>query len=71
MYLDSTKVILWGGGVLGVLIAVAAVIISNIVNIPTGPAMMILLATVFLLGFVFSPRYGLLAVLRARYVPDH
>ncbi len=71
LYLDSTGVILWGGGVLGVLIAVAAVIISNVANIPTGPAMMLLLAAVFLIGFAFSPRYGLLAVLRARYVPDH
>lgn len=71
LYLDSTGVILWGGGILGVLIAVAAVIISNVVNIPTGPAMMILLASVFVIGFVLSPRYGLLAALRARYVPDH
>lgn len=71
LYLDSTRVILWGGGILGVLIAIAAVIISNVANIPTGPAMVILLALVFLVGFAFSPRYGLLAVLRARYVPDH
>jgi ABC-type Mn2+/Zn2+ transport system permease subunit len=71
LYLDSPAMILWGGGVLGVLIAVAAVIISNVANIPTGPAMVILLAAVFLAGFAFSPRYGLLAVLRARYLPDH
>ena len=71
LYLDSPGMILWGGGVLGVLIAIAAVIISNVANIPTGPAMVILLALVFLAGFAFSPRYGLLAVLRARYVPDH
>ena len=43
---------------------------SNGANIPTGPAMMILLAIVFVVGFACSPRYGLLAVLRARYVPD-
>jgi len=71
LYLDSTGLILWGGGVLGVLIAVAAVITSNVANIPTGPAMMLLLASAFLVGFAFSPRYGLLAVLRAQYVPDH
>jgi ABC-type Mn2+/Zn2+ transport system permease subunit len=63
--------ILWGGGILGVLIAIAAVIISNVGNIPTGPAMVILLAVVFFAGFVFSPRYGLLGVLRARHVPEH
>lgn len=71
LYLDSPGIILWGGGALGVLIAIAAVIISNVGNIPTGPAMVILLAVVFLAGFVFSPRYGLLAALRARYVPEH
>ncbi|MBM4149307.1 MAG: metal ABC transporter permease [Lentisphaerae bacterium] len=71
LYLDSTGVILWGGGVLGVLIAVATVIISNVVNIPTGPAMMILLASVFVAGFALSPRYGLLAALRTRHAPDH
>ena len=36
LYMDSTGVILWGGGVLGVLIAVAAVIISNVANIQRG-----------------------------------
>ncbi len=71
LYLDSAQMIFWGGGVLGVLIAIAAVIISNVGNIPTGPAMVILLAVVFLVGFALSPRYGLLAVLRARYVPEH
>jgi ABC-type Mn2+/Zn2+ transport system permease subunit len=71
LYLDSPGMILWGGGVLGVLIAMAAVIISNVGNIPTGPAMVILLALVFLVGFALSPRYGLLAVLRTRHVPDH
>ena len=71
LYLDSPGAILWGGGVLGVFIAIAAVIISNVGSIPTGPAMVILLAVVFLVGFVFSPRYGLLAVLRARYLSDH
>lgn len=70
LYLDSPGMILWGGGVLGVLIAIAAVIISNVANIPTGPAMVILLGIVFIAGFAFSPRYGLLAVLRSRYVPD-
>lgn len=71
LYLDSPGMILWGGGMLGVFIAMAAVIISNVGNIPTGPAMVILLAIVFLAGFAFSPRYGLLAVLRARFVPRH
>ena len=71
LYLDSPGMILWGGGILGVLIAIASVISSNIANVPTGPAMVILLAVVFLVGFILSPRYGLLAALRARTVPNH
>ncbi len=71
LYLDSPAMILWGGGLLGVLIATAAVILSNVANMPTGPALVILLAVVFLTGFVFSPRYGLLAALRAKKAPEH
>lgn len=71
LYRDSSGTILWGGGLLGIVIAITAVILSNVGNVPTGPAMVILLAVVFLAGFAFSPRYGLLAVLRARYVPEH
>lgn len=69
LYFDSPPAILWGGGAIGVVLAVAAVVISNAVNIQTGPAMVLLLALFFLVGFLLSPRYGLLAVLRGRYAP--
>jgi len=70
LYSDSSSVILWGGGITGIVIAVASVVVSNIANIQTGPVMVILLALFFLAGFALSPRYGLLAVLRSRYVPE-
>ena len=57
----------WAGLVLVVLLV--AVIISNVADIQTGPAMVILLALFFLLGFSLSPRYGLLAAVRTRHVP--
>jgi len=69
LYVDSPRAILWGGGAMGIALSLASVLISNAVNIQTGPVMVILLAAVFLVGFVFSPRYGLLGVLRSRYVP--
>ncbi len=72
LYFDSPRAILWGGGMIGIVLAVASVVISNVANIQTGPVMVILLAVFFLIGFAFSPRYGLLGVLRSRYVPvDH
>jgi ABC-type Mn2+/Zn2+ transport system permease subunit len=71
LYVDSPPVILWGGGVIGVVLSVASVIVSNVANIQTGPVLVILLGIFFMLGFMASPRYGLLAVLRSRYVPTH
>ena len=71
LYVDSPRTILWGGGAIGAALAVTAVIISNVANIQTGPAMVILLALFFLAGFVLAPRYGLLGALRSRYVPEH
>ncbi len=71
LYFDSTPAILWGGGAVGVILAVLAVLVSNIISIQTGPAMVIFLAIFFLVGFAVSPRYGLLAVIRSRYVPEH
>ncbi len=69
LYFDSPAFILWGGGAVGIILSVMAVVLSNLLNLQTGPVMVILLATVFLLGFVFSPRYGLLAELRSMCAP--
>ena len=71
LYVDSPRTILWGGGAIGAALAVTAVIISNVANVQTGPAMVILLALFFLAGVVLAPRYGLLGALRSRYVPEH
>lgn len=69
LFVDRPNVILWGGGVAGVLISVAAVFITNLADLQTGAVMVILLAIFFLVGFVISPRYGLLGVLRSRRAP--
>ncbi|HMO05225.1 MAG TPA: metal ABC transporter permease [Kiritimatiellia bacterium] len=71
MYLfsDRPAVILWGGGIAGVVISVGAVVITNIADLQTGAVMVILLAAFFLVGFLASPRYGLPGSLRARRKP--
>lgn len=69
LFFDRPNVILWGGGAAGVLISVTAVFITNLADLQTGAVMVILLAIFFLVGFVISPRYGLLGVLRSRRAP--
>lgn len=71
MYLfsDRPAVILWGGGVAGVVISVGAVVITNVADLQTGAVMVILLAAFFLVGFLASPHYGLPGSLRARRKP--
>lgn len=71
LYVNSPRTILWGGGILGALTAIVAVLASNAMNVQTGPAMVIMLALLFLAGFALSPRYGLLGVLLARCIPEH
>lgn len=65
LFSNSPRAIMWGAGGAGMVIAVGSVFLTNHLNIQTGPAMVILLALFFLLGFALSPRYGLLARLRA------
>ncbi len=65
LFFNSPRAIMWGGGGAGMVIAVGSVFLTNHLNVQTGPAMVILLALFFLLGFALSPRYGLLARLRA------
>jgi ABC-type Mn2+/Zn2+ transport system permease subunit len=71
LFVNSPRAILWGGGIMGMLIAAGSIFITNLLDVQTGPAMVILLAVVFLLGFVLSPRYGLLAKFRAGHAMRH
>ncbi len=57
---DSTNALFWGGALLGGVGSVAAVLIGWGMNIEQGPAIVLLLGAVFLLAFLFGPRYGLL-----------
>jgi ABC-type Mn2+/Zn2+ transport system permease subunit len=60
LFFDSPKKILYGGGLLGAGVSVFSVFVSNWFNIQTGPLIVLVLGGVFVLAFLFSPRYGLL-----------
>lgn len=71
LFFNSSRIILWGGGVAGAVIAMISVVVTNQLNVQTGPALVIMLAFFFVAGFVLSPRYGLLARFRADHAVRH
>jgi manganese/iron transport system permease protein/iron/zinc/copper transport system permease protein len=58
---DKTSALFWGGGLIGGVGSVAAVMISGPLGLPPGPAIVILLGLLFILAYLFSPTYGLLS----------
>lgn len=66
LFSNSVRLILWGGGLLGAVIAVGSVMLSVLHDIQTGPAIVVILGGLFLLAFFLSPVYGLMAVIRKR-----
>ena len=57
---NRTPVLFWGGGILGALGSVLALLCAYWIDIPAGPAIVIVLGGAFLLAFLISPKYGLL-----------
>jgi ABC-type Mn2+/Zn2+ transport system permease subunit len=57
---DSTHALFWGGALLGGIASAMAVLFGWWLNIEQGPAIVLVLGAVFLLAFLFSPKYGLL-----------
>ena len=58
---DSFDIMLWGGAALGTFGAVAGLLVSFWANIPSGPAIVLILGLFFLLAYLFSPRYGIIS----------
>jgi manganese/iron transport system permease protein/iron/zinc/copper transport system permease protein len=58
---DKTSALFWGGGLIGGVGSIAAVILSGPLGLPPGPAIVILLGLLFILAYLFSPKYGLLS----------
>ena len=67
MYLltDNFPRMMWGGGIIGLLTAIAGLLLSyRFDGLPSGAAIVIIIFFVFLAALVFSPRYGLIRKLR-------
>lgn len=61
---NRTSLLFWGGGLLGGLGSVAALMLAYQTDLSAGPAIVIVLGGLFLLAFLLSPKYGLLLKLR-------
>lgn len=57
---DRTAALFWGGGLVGGLGSLGAVLISGKFGIAPGPAIVMVLGLLFLAAYLFSPKYGLL-----------
>lgn len=60
LFTDNTKCLFWGGAIVGAVSGAGGVLLSHVINIHAGQAIVILLGLIFLLAFAFSPRYGVL-----------
>ncbi len=58
---DSYSVMGWGGALLGTFGAIAGLLISFWANIPSGPAIVLVLGTAFVGAYLFSPKYGIIS----------
>jgi len=57
---DRTSALFWGGGLIGCVGSVVAVLLSGTLGITPGPAIVIVLGLLFVAAYLFSPKYGLL-----------
>jgi manganese/iron transport system permease protein/iron/zinc/copper transport system permease protein len=55
---DRTSLLFWGGGLIGALGAVGGVLLGIATGFPPGPVIVMVLGALFLLAWLFSPRYG-------------
>ncbi len=61
---DRTSALFWGGGLIGGIGSMLAVLVSGKFGIAPGPAIVIVLGLLFVAAYLFSPKYGLLALKR-------
>ncbi len=58
LFTDNTKSLFWGGAIIGASAGAGGVLLSQIIDIQAGHAIVILLGIIFLLAFTLSPKYG-------------
>jgi ABC-type Mn2+/Zn2+ transport system permease subunit len=56
---DSFSRMLWGSAALGLVGAVAGLLLSFLANIPSGPSIVLVLALFLGAAYLFSPHYGI------------
>ncbi len=68
---DSLAAMFWAGGILGSVGSCIGLLISFWLNLPSGPCIVLVLGGVFLLAYLFSPRYGIVPkLLRPRHLHE-
>lgn len=68
---DSYRAMSWGGGALGAVGAMAGLLLSFWTDIPSGPAIVLILGLLFLAAYFLSPKYGVVtARLRRRHLHE-
>ena len=60
LFTDRTAWLFWGGGLLGAVGAVLAVLLATPLHLTPGPAIVMVLGVLFIVGWLFSPKYGVL-----------
>ncbi|MDZ4741882.1 MAG: metal ABC transporter permease [Verrucomicrobiota bacterium] len=60
LFSNSVRFLMWGGAVIGALGSAAGLWLSYWIEAPAGPCMVLVIAGIFLLAVVFSPKYGVI-----------
>jgi manganese transport system permease protein len=60
---DSFTSMFWMGGILGCAGSCTGLLISFWLNLPSGPCIVLVLGLIFLLAYLFSPKYGIVTKL--------
>jgi manganese transport system permease protein len=68
---DSFTSMFWLGGTLGAVGSCTGLLISFWLNLPSGPCIVLVLGVIFLLAYLFSPKYGVVTrLLRPRHLHE-
>ena len=59
---DRTSALFWGGGAIGAVGAVGGVLLAAWLRLAPGPVIVMLLGIMFLAAWIFSPKYGVIAM---------
>jgi len=68
LFSNDAKTLFWGGGIIGALGSVAAFFLSYPLGWHISSTIILVLGAVFMLAYIFSPRYGMLAQVLRRKV---